>query len=304
MNFAIHTLERAAAAPMAVRVLPPVPRAFAGSSLAVSLIFHSAIAMATLSWHNASDTGVVPEPSDAISIEMATTAVMDAMEDRLERRAAAPSVASAASAVSEVQPDRTIDTVEAQTMEAAEPSTVQVQHAAPDHVEDLSYVSGAGEPAPAHAAPAEPQELQSVERTSVEPQRKLMQREKVVRLAPEPTQTSPQKESPAKPSVSRAGQSGSTGQVSASRGDILSYAARVRARVAGRKPAGNGVRGTVIISFSVTRSGGLGGARIAASSGSSALDSAALSAVQGAGPFPPPPGGAGSLSFSVPFHYR
>ncbi|HPG89452.1 MAG TPA: hypothetical protein PLD46_07335, partial [Hyphomicrobium sp.] len=117
MNFARHTLElsdgRMASATAAA---PSPPRAFAGTSLAVSLMFHSAVAMAAIAWRSTSDTGAVPLPSDAISIEMVATDVTDAREDTVERRAAAASLASAAAAVSEVQPDQTVDTVEAQTV--------------------------------------------------------------------------------------------------------------------------------------------------------------------------------------------
>lgn len=96
----------------------------------------------------------------------------------------------------------------------------------------------------------------------------------------------------------------SSGRISASKGDLVSYAARVRAQVASRRPDGNGVRGTVVIAFSIARSGALGSARISSSSGNTAIDRATLSAVRSAGPFPPPPSGSGPVAFAVPFHYR
>lgn len=92
-------------------------------------------------------------------------------------------------------------------------------------------------------------------------------------------------------------------RTTASRGDILSYAALVRARVASNKPGGSGSGGTVVVSFGVSGSGGLAYVRINRSSGQSGLDQAALAAVRRSGPFPAPPDGQ-SHAFSVPFHFN
>lgn len=59
-----------------------------------------------------------------------------------------------------------------------------------------------------------------------------------------------------------------------------------------------GSKGTAVVAFSVSASGGLADVRIARSSGSSGLDRAALRMVQRAAPFPPPPRGA-QRSFSI-----
>jgi len=98
----------------------------------------------------------------------------------------------------------------------------------------------------------------------------------------------------------------SGGRVSASRGSVNNYAARVRARIARNKPRGLRQRGMAVVSFGVSRSGGLRYARLVRSSGNSSLDSAALSAVRRSSPFPTPPRGASlrQLSFSIPFHFR
>lgn len=53
-----------------------------------------------------------------------------------------------------------------------------------------------------------------------------------------------------------------------------------------------GVRGTAVIDFTIAPDGRLAQAQVARSSGSSALDRAALQIVQRAAPFPPPPDGA------------
>lgn len=57
-------------------------------------------------------------------------------------------------------------------------------------------------------------------------------------------------------------------------------------------------RGTAVIAFSIAANGGLSSVSLARSSGSAALDQAALQLVRGAGPFPRPPVGA-RRSFSI-----
>jgi len=51
-------------------------------------------------------------------------------------------------------------------------------------------------------------------------------------------------------------------------------------------------KGEAVIAFTISASGGLGGVSVARSSGSSALDQAALSLIRKAAPFPKPPAGA------------
>lgn len=63
------------------------------------------------------------------------------------------------------------------------------------------------------------------------------------------------------------------------------------------KPRVN-ARGTAVVAFSIAANGGLSSVSLARSSGSAALDQAALRLVRGAGPFPKPPAGA-RRSFSI-----
>jgi len=95
----------------------------------------------------------------------------------------------------------------------------------------------------------------------------------------------------------------SAGRVSASSGSALNYSALVRAGVASRRPGSGKGRGTVVVAFSVSRSGALRAARIARSSGNSALDDSVLAAVRSAGPFSPPPPGV-NFSFAMPFYFK
>ena len=67
-----------------------------------------------------------------------------------------------------------------------------------------------------------------------------------------------------------------------------------------------GEQGTAQLAFSVDRSGGVHNARIAHSSGSSALDQATLDLIARAAPLPPPPPeiSGGQIPISVPIRYN
>lgn len=86
---------------------------------------------------------------------------------------------------------------------------------------------------------------------------------------------------------------------------VSNYPGKVRARLnrAFRYPSEAkraGIRGTAVVSFTVSASGGISGARVVRSAGSPVLDAAALEAVQRAAPFPKIPDGRSSWPFSIP----
>jgi protein TonB len=95
-------------------------------------------------------------------------------------------------------------------------------------------------------------------------------------------------------------------RASASTGSVVNYASRVRAKVSGHVPRSGAGKGSVVVSFGVTTTGGLSYARIAKSSGNAATDRAVLAGVRSAAPFPAPPAGASpsQLRFSVSFNFR
>lgn len=89
--------------------------------------------------------------------------------------------------------------------------------------------------------------------------------------------------------------------------NMSSYDGKVRAKINRRykipsEARRQGISGTTMIGFTVSADGGVSRLRVAGSSGSSVLDSAALEAVQRAAPFPPFPDGAGigSKPYVVP----
>jgi TonB family protein len=94
-------------------------------------------------------------------------------------------------------------------------------------------------------------------------------------------------------------------RASASPGAMQKYAMQVRAALARNKPDGHGTRGTAMVAFGITESGKVRFARLSNSSGSAALDKAALAAVSRT-PFPVPPQGMteAELTYAVPFHFK
>jgi len=92
----------------------------------------------------------------------------------------------------------------------------------------------------------------------------------------------------------------------AGRAAIANYRGRVQSHLARYKRSpGAGHRGRAVVSFSLSRSGGVSGVRLVRSSGNSAIDRATLAMVRRASPFPPmPAGGPGRMRFSVPVSYR
>lgn len=92
-----------------------------------------------------------------------------------------------------------------------------------------------------------------------------------------------------------------------SRGAISSYTGRVYAHLARHKrfPDGTRDRGRATVTFTVSAAGAASGIRLAKSSGSAALDQAALAMVSRASPFPPIPSDLRrkSMTFTVPIDF-
>ncbi|HXP95530.1 MAG TPA: TonB family protein [Telmatospirillum sp.] len=88
-------------------------------------------------------------------------------------------------------------------------------------------------------------------------------------------------------------------------GDSLRlYGEAIRARIQAHKPTRIRLHGSVGLTFSISNDGRLLAAVVSMSSGSSILDQAALTAVQEAAPFPPPPETTPTPQFSIPFQFR
>jgi protein TonB len=79
---------------------------------------------------------------------------------------------------------------------------------------------------------------------------------------------------------------------SAGNAKASNYPGKVMRKIARVRKPNVRARGSALVAFSITSGGGLGGVSIARSSGSAALDRAAVKVVRRAAPFPKPPSGA------------
>jgi protein TonB len=98
----------------------------------------------------------------------------------------------------------------------------------------------------------------------------------------------------------------SQGSSASSGASNASWHAQVAAHIRRHKPGGAQERGTCVVSFAVDRGGRVMGAHVSRSSGSAALDRAALSMIHNSNPVPAPPSDvSGSrFPFSVPVNFR
>jgi protein TonB len=274
----------------------------------LSLALHAGSLYAFLVWHGSADTGALDRPSDAISIEIVASHTLEARQPQ-QASEPAPSVEATAptegsTEASDAQP------LEPERMVEPEPHIVvpqpplvvpdaqeQVMRAVKRETPAKAEVPPVPEQGPTEVVPPPPNGGSSEDDVPVkrQPQKQEL-RERTSPPAPKGGQIS--KSSDGK---GRGGE-----RVAASSGAMLSYAAQVRARVAGNKPSGSGLRGTAVVAFSISHSGGLTYASLARSSGDVQLDQLAVAAVRSSAPFPLPPAGATSaqLRFSIPFHFQ
>lgn len=259
------------------------------ASVSASFVIHVCLAAAAVLWLG-ERSGLIAEMSDAISVEMVQTNMTE--QHQIEEiseivEVPAPSITAGA-------PDGLRELEQVEAAESAEllPS--------PSQEEGIDALKG--------AAPVE-EAIGTETREETEPHEDARESKSVKTPRPK---TAENTEKSAKPKKGVSAPESSTGAkakaapVSASTGSVLNYASRVRAKVSGHVPRSGAGKGTVVISFAVTKSGGLSGARVSRSSGNAAIDRAALAGVRASAPFPPPPAGASpsQLRFSVAFQFR
>ncbi|PPC87768.1 MAG: hypothetical protein CTY31_04180 [Hyphomicrobium sp.] len=274
--------------------------------LLVSLTTHAAIIALLIDRHLA-EAGRSTQQSEAISVELTATSVTQASryQPELELEASrADSMQSSPPEIKQTQPEEVL--TKDLPSEPIALSTPQSEIVAKDALEIITSTSEKVTDEASQALTAQdPQSQKNDIKNKEKPEALTPRRKDTPKPIKKKSANEADKAENAHQSTRASKRSAaSSGRISASKGDVVSYAARVRAQVASRRPNGNGVRGTVVISFSVSRSGALGSARISSSSGNAVIDRATLAAVRSAGPFPPPPGGSDSVSFAVPFHYR
>lgn len=290
------------------------------TAILFSVCLHVAIGMAMFDWSDSDDQfGTLSDKTDAISLSTEQTLVLESIETEAAQTAAAASAASQAGSVQSVEAVAQPMAETKEAVEATEPPSepIEVADVTPSAVvpteDPLSVIRGA-------AAPDEVSETKVVQTSeTVEDVKPAELPTKDVTEEQEKKEDLERKERQvAAQAASRASMAGSTtsrasmaqsavsGRVSASRGSILDYAARIRAVLAQHKPSGDGYTGTTRISFGLTTLGELQYAEIASSSGKDKLDRAALEAVRQAAPFgaAPPNATINELRFTIPFYFR
>jgi periplasmic protein TonB len=296
-------------APAALVPALPEPEGFSRRLLAgaivVSCTLHVAGAAAMLSASSAlPDYGVITQQTDAISVEMTASTILEAVDTpaSVAAAAAAPTAAQEGNPAASSTAAVPMTKVEETAVDSPVPQTVKATEVEPDVVdpkdEPLDVVRGAGEAADVIESKA----AQRAEEEQRQPQKQEETEKQEVKVEQQQSATQVSGGATAR-STAEADQQA---RVSASRCSILSYAAGIRAKVARNKPSGLGRHGDVEVSFGVTASGDLSYAELAQSSGNAKLDEAAVEAVRRSAPFGAPPADASpqQLRFSIPFYFR
>jgi protein TonB len=280
-------------------------RKLVAAAIALSSALHVAAAAAMLtSSAVSSDFGVIDQPSETLSLAMTQTVVLDSIvtEPVSTASAAAPALpqGSVQAVDAEPQPLTKTEEVEEEAVPPPEPiKAVEVAEEATSSVDPLEVVQGSAEPA--EITTTKTQEAQpDKDQQPTERQEQSKKRRQLAQKMRSRSSTA------GGPSSRATVATVASGQVSASRGSILSYGALVRAKVASNKPAGRGRSGAAKVSFGISPSGDLSFAELSDTSGDATLDAAALSAVRQAAPFGPPPAGTApeQLRFAIRFTFR
>ncbi|MGO4685896.1 TonB family protein [Hyphomicrobium sp. 2TAF46] len=261
--------------------------------------------------------GTVAEKSDAISLAMIQTVVLESISTDTQAVAASAASSQAGGVQSaESMPQELAEIKDIPVSDQPPPKPVKVADVNPAALaptdDPLPVVRGGGEADAANEIKADQiaekpvvEMPDNVETKEDEPEKakreKELEKEKRIEQAESHAQAAG-----SATSRSSAAQSAVNGRVSASSGNALTYAASIRAQVERNKPSGNGLHGTVRVSFGISAMGELSYVRLAGSSGNGALDDAALAAVRRSAPFEKPPSDMAQkqLAFVIPFYFR
>ena len=290
------------------------------SAILFSFYLHVAIGMALFDWSDSDDQfGTLADKTDAISLATEQTLVLESIETEAVQTAAAASAASQAGSVQSADsaPQPLTETKEAVEATEPPPEPIDVAELTPSAAipteDPLSVIRGGAAPDEVSETKAiqTAETVEEVKPTEVATKDVTQEQEKKEDIEKKERQVTAQaasRASAAGSTTSRASaaQAAVSGRVSASRGNVLNYAARIRAILARHKPGGDGHTGTTRISFGLTATGELSYVQVASSSGRASLDQAALGAVRQAAPFGAPPAAVSpnELRFTIPFYFH
>jgi TonB family protein len=278
------------------------PAALRALSVSVSVALHVSLVVLAVFWISRAP-GLIQEMSDAISVEMLHTNMTE--QYQTEELSEVVEVPAQAAQAADPLPVSELQAVEAQDAQAAPSVSSELD-------EGMEALRGNAETDDAIGVEKhedKPKEAQADgemrDQKARESERRKERTEQRPAVEPPDKQTST-KLKKATAETDSAGAKAKAPRVSGSTGSVLNYGSRVRAEVAGHVPRSGAGKGTVVVSFGVTPSGGLAYARISRSSGNAAIDRSVLAGVRASSPFPAPPAGASpsQLRFSASFQFR
>jgi len=257
-----------------------------GGSLCLVLLAH--VAASAFILRNIETPSAPPAPPAVVMVDLPVDAILPT----------ADSVQAIASeAVAEVTPTEIVEATPPLEDIPDEVPVEEVTEAVPETVAEVK-------PVETQVKEAEIAELvEPVETTVAKPVENPPEKKEVAKPRPKP------KPKPVQQSASNASNNSraSSGAGRPNKQVLSRYLSEVRARILRhRRAVPSSVRGRAVVSFTITRSGGLSGIRLARSSGHAALDRAAVDIVRRVGRVNPIPAQAGrsSVAVSVPFSFN
>jgi protein TonB len=288
------------------------------AAAAVSIALHSGIIASMMMADSGEQFGTLADRSDTFSLSLEQSVVLESTSDERVQMASASAAASQVGSVQAVE-SKPQEIAQAESDPASDdppPKPIEVADVTPAAlapVDDwLAVVRGGGaeqdvsEIKAEQIAETEVKEMPDVEQTKEDTPAKAVKKKAVEKEEQVPQKESHQQVAGSSTSRANASHVAANGRVSASRGNALSYGAMVRAQLARNKPMGNGLRGTVQVSFGIGNDGNIRYVRVSQSSGSAMLDDTALAAIRKSAPFEQPPADLtpGQLAYVIPFYFR
>lgn len=295
------------------------PRKLFFAAIAISIALHGGVLASMFMGDAGEQFGTLSNNTDAFSLSMEQSVVLESISTESVQMASAAAAASQTGSVqaAESKPQEQAELENDPLSDEPPPKPIDVADVTPAALtptdDPLPVIRGGdaeqsvSEIRAEQIAEVEVKEMPDAIETKDDSPAKAEKKKEV-----EKEKKTPQKESHAQvagSSTSRsstASQSTVSGRVSASQGNALSYGARVRAQLAHNKPKSIGIRGTVRVSFGIASDGGIRYVKISESSGSAALDDAALTVVRKSAPFGEPPADLtpSQLVYVIPFYFR
>ncbi|WP_197077530.1 TonB family protein [Hyphomicrobium sp. 99] len=287
------------------------------ATIVISATIHAAAIASVMSGDTGEQFGMLDSKTDTFSLATTQSVVLESISTHDAQTASAAAAASQAGSVESAESaPQDMAEVKEPLSDDPPPTPIKVADVTPTAVapteDPLQVIRGGGEPdtvseiKAAEFSETPVEEMPEAVETKDDAPAKAKQEEKVEKERKVQQEESHYQTAGGSASRSSAEHAVVDGRASASRGNALSYAAGVRARVERNKPSGNGLRGTVRVSFGITTTGELSYVKLSESSGSAKLDQVAMDAVRQAAPFDEPPSdlSPSQLAYVIPFYFR